>query len=244
MRTIGTQALLDAWEVGHTQAPQRWALTVLALAEPEQSLDALAHFSIGQRDAGLLTWRCSVFGHQLGVIEQCPRCGEQLEVDLDAADLLLPVSERPAAEFDLQTEACNVRFRLPNSLDLMAVADCPDAARAEALLVDRCVVEARRGADQIAGSDLPTSVVDALSERMAELDPQSDLRLSLRCAACRHDWTVVFDILPFLWRELDALALRVLHEVHRLASAYGWAEADILSMSAPRRRHYLAMLGA
>ena len=84
MRTMGTQALLDAWEAGHTQAPQRWALTVLALAEPEHGFDALAHFSIGQRDAGLLTWRCSVFGRQLGVIEQCPRCGEQLEVDLDA----------------------------------------------------------------------------------------------------------------------------------------------------------------
>jgi hypothetical protein len=30
--------------------------------------------------------------------------------------------------------------------------------------------------------------------------------------------------------------------VHALAYAYGWSEADILAMSAPRRRRYLSMI--
>ena len=41
---------------------------------------------------------------------------------------------------------------------------------------------------------------------------------------------------------LDAWAKRVLEEVHTLASAYGWAQSEILSMSAARRRRYVAMV--
>jgi hypothetical protein len=36
---------------------------------------------------------------------------------------------------------------------------------------------------------------------------------------------------------------RLLREVHTLALAYGWREADILNMSARRRRFYLEMAG-
>jgi hypothetical protein len=33
-----------------------------------------------------------------------------------------------------------------------------------------------------------------------------------------------------------------LEEVHTLASAYGWAQSEILSMSASRRRRYMSMI--
>ena len=244
MRAADTQALLDVWDVGHAQRPEQWALTVLALAKPATSSDALAQLSIGQRDAALLTWRSLLFGSKLGVVEQCPHCREQLELDLDATELLLPAQVPTVADFVLHAEGFIVQFCLPNSLDLIAAAGCADVAAAQTLLLGRCVTEAHRGDEKIAGAALPPEVVSALSDRMLELDPQADLRLSLRCAACLHDWKVVFDILPFLWCELNAWALHVLHEVHRLASAYGWAETEILSISAPRRRRYLAMLGA
>jgi hypothetical protein len=41
-----------------------------------------------------------------------------------------------------------------------------------------------------------------------------------------------------------ARARRLLIEVHSLASAYGWSETDILSMSEPRRALYLEMVQA
>jgi hypothetical protein len=47
----------------------------------------------------------------------------------------------------------------------------------------------------------------------------------------------------FFWSEISAEARRLLLEVHNLASAYGWSESDILSMSALRRRYYLEMIG-
>ena len=44
--------------------------------------------------------------------------------------------------------------------------------------------------------------------------------------------------------ELATQAKRLLREVHFLARAYGWREADILAMSARRRQAYLEMVGA
>ena len=43
-------------------------------------------------------------------------------------------------------------------------------------------------------------------------------------------------------QEIHAWAKRTLREVHTLASAYGWSEREILSMSAVRRALYLEMV--
>lgn len=244
MRTTNAASLLDAWDAGHTQHAQRWALTMLALAEPQASVEALAGLSVGQRDARLLALRSALFGSKLAVVERCPRCNVDMEVELDSADLLLPAPTQHDADFTLCIEGCRVRFRLPNSLDLIAAACCVDVAQAQALLIERCVVEAFHGDEPISPAALPSASVSAIADRMGELDPQADLHLSLCCAECRHGWKVMFDVLPFLWCELDAWATRVLRDVHRLAITYGWSEGEILSMSAARRRQYLAMIGA
>ena len=49
---------------------------------------------------------------------------------------------------------------------------------------------------------------------------------------------------PALWAELEAVARRLAMEVHTLASAYGWSESEILSLSDARRRLYLEMVSA
>jgi hypothetical protein len=65
--------------------------------------------------------------------------------------------------------------------------------------------------------------------------------LDFACPSCGHEWQSLFDIAAFFWAEIAAQARRLLREVHQLASAYGWREADILAMSARRRRAYLEM---
>ena len=64
----------------------------------------------------------------------------------------------------------------------------------------------------------------------------------MTCPACGRFWQAAFDIASYLWSELDALAQRLLGEVHTLARAYGWREADVLSMSPWRRQFYLEMV--
>jgi len=46
-----------------------------------------------------------------------------------------------------------------------------------------------------------------------------------------------------LFTELGAVARDLLGQVHALAFAYKWREADILQMSPARRQLYLQMVG-
>jgi hypothetical protein len=77
---------------------------------------------------------------------------------------------------------------------------------------------------------------------MADCDPQADVEIARTCSACGHQWQTSFDIVSFFWTEICAQAKRLLREVDILARVYGWREADILSMSAARRRAYLEMV--
>jgi hypothetical protein len=103
-------------------------------------------------------------------------------------------------------------------------------------------MSARRDGAEIAVEDLPPEVVAAVSERMAEADPQADVQLALACPQCEHHWHTPLDIVSFFWSEINALALRLLNDIHTLASAYGWKEADIVAMAPTRRQAYLELI--
>jgi hypothetical protein len=77
---------------------------------------------------------------------------------------------------------------------------------------------------------------------MAEADALGDVQLALTCPQCGHEWQAPFDIASFLWTEINAWAHRTLQDVHELARAYGWREADILALSPWRRQVYLEMI--
>jgi hypothetical protein len=78
---------------------------------------------------------------------------------------------------------------------------------------------------------------------MGQAEPLADLSLAATCPACGHNWQILFDIVSYFWSEINAWSLRLMREVHSLASAYGWREADILAMSAWRRQRYLELIG-
>src|SRR5581483_122411 len=88
---------------------------------------------------------------------------------------------------------------------------------------------------------LSETALAALADAIGEHDPQADVRIGLACPACGHEFSLNFDIEEFFWTEVAARALRVFREVHQLARAYGWREADILSMSTRRRQAYLEL---
>jgi hypothetical protein len=75
------------------------------------------------------------------------------------------------------------------------------------------------------------------------MDPQAEVRVAVTCPACHHPWSTVFDIVAYLWSEIDDWARRLLSEVDVLASSYGWNESAILGMTARRRRLYLEIIG-
>ena len=242
MRPLSASDLLRVWEVGEDRHPLDRALTLLAAACPELTWDELAALSIGQRDARLLTLREQTSGPRLSGFVECPRCAEHLEFDVAVADLRVAEDPDMGEEaWELVTGGLALRFRLPNSRDLAAALGCQDPTAARGPLVQRCVLEASRDGVPVAASELPADVIVGLARRMSECDPQAEVLLDLRCPTCDHRWQALFDIVAFFWIELAAQAKRLLREVHILARAYGWSEADVLDMSARRRQFYLEM---
>jgi len=248
MRALSPLELLSVWERGEASPPTQRALLLLAAAHPDVDPDRLARLSVGRRDARLIALRGHLFGSRLLGVSACPACGERVEVTFDPAasgitapadpdtETLVPVVET------LKVADHEVAFRAPDGEDVAAIAGAPDVPAARAALLARCILSVRRNGGDVPLDEAPPAVMEAVVERMAELDPHADVQLALTCPACDHAWPVSLDIIAFLWREIDAWAARVLREVHVLASAYGWRESDILRLSPARRRAYLELI--
>lgn len=249
MRKLSNVELLDVWEAGSSQTTVERALALIASAEPDVPVEKLARLSVGERDRRLFLLRKETFGDTLALTASCPACAEQVEANVRIDDLLLDGAWRTGNPACSDRQEClsstaghEVRFRLPNSIDLAAVAEAEGDDAALRLLAS-CVVEARRGGEAVAVDALPDDVVTAVADRMSELDPQADVELALRCPSCAHAWVAPFDIVTFFWSEIHYWAQRILREVHALARAYAWSERDILRMSARRRQAYLDLAG-
>ena len=238
MRPLSAHEIISLWEWGQRRQAPEQALELLAVTYPEATWEELSSLTIGRRDARLLALRELTMGSLLQGFACCPQCGEQIEFTIETGDLLMGEGD-PGSEHELEGEEYRLRFRMPNSLDLLAAAGCADAPGAARELRRRCVVAARRNDDPVNPETLPESVVASLAERMEDLDPMTELRLRLNCLKCRHRWSILLDIATFFLREISVLARHLALEVHTLARAYGWHEADILAMSPARRGLYL-----
>ena len=219
------------------------ALALLTSACPDSSADELANLSIGYRDADLLTLREETFGSEMAGVAACPQCHEQLELSFTVTQIRLKSAAQTGQAFALTVDGYDLQVRPPNSLDLEAIGHQTDASLRRNLLLQRCLIAAYHAAKPVSAGELPASIFPAVEEGMAQADPQADIRLAISCPSCDHQWHGDFDILSFFWSEIEAWAARILHEVHILASAYGWREYDILALSPSRRQIYLELAG-
>jgi hypothetical protein len=139
-----------------------------------------------------------------------------------------------------------VRFRVPTGADQEAIAGlaATDAVAAARELLARCVSPDLDGGAGRVAADLTDEVVDAVAARMAELDPQGEIRLRFDCAACGRPVDVLFDTAAFFFAEIGATADRLYDEIHAIAWYYHWSEHAILDLPRNRRRRYLDLISA
>ncbi|MGW4967776.1 hypothetical protein ACWEPL_62105, partial [Nonomuraea sp. NPDC004186] len=103
-----------------------------------------------------------------------------------------------------------------------------------------CCSEARRSSSATnAGRSAPSPGHELAG---VVTDPLVDVELCLACPDCGLEWAESFDIVSYLWSELDGWCRRTLLEVHDLAAAYGWTEPQVLALSAWRRQCYLGLV--
>lgn len=226
MRPLSASDVVSAWERARGQPPLGQALVYLAAATPHRPLEEWASVPFGQLCQALFRLRSIMFGAAMPGVVSCPRCGERLEFsfscqDVEAANCL-------AGPVRVEAGGRGIELRLPTASDLLACRSAAD-------LLTRCA----------SGQVEPSATwIDAASARVAEADPMAETLLDLVCPACEHRWQAVLDIVTYLTREMSHHARRLLGDVHRLASAYGWGEREILALSPVRRRAYVEMTGA
>ena len=244
MRPLVAFELLNVWESGFNQTLIQKTLNLLSVACPELELDTLASLSIGERDARLLLLREWMFGTRLKNMASCPECSGPAEWECDIADIRVQhiQHDAPSKELRLEQDEFSIRFRLPNSLDMLSVIAEGSEQANPAKLLASCIIEAQADGKDCSVVDLPEKVIHALSLRMETEDPQADVRMVLNCPYCSHQWEVNFDIMSYFWMEIDSWAKRLVQDIHILAREYGWSEQDILDMSAVRRQIYLGMV--
>ena len=223
MTAVTEASLLAAWEAALPR-PRRDRALVLAGVVTGVSTDGLQDLPIGAVDAYLLDLREGCFGAMLDCLVDCPGCGEELEANVDVAELRFPPAEEHTREVNVGGRSLVVRAL--TSRDLLATGD-------RGSLVRRCLAE----------GDVTDDVLDLVGNIIDELDPQAAPAVELDCPNCRRTWMAPFDIADFVWQEVDRCARRTLHEIHVLAAAYGWREDDVLALTPLRRSYYLQAAG-
>ena len=245
MEALSNADCLRLWEHGFRLHPLDRGLLALDAALPQTSHELLADWPLGSRNSALAELHRICFGPNLHGRLSCPRCSEDLEFGINVQELLKKGTYRESQPSSHGGEAGRASapivvdgrsFRLPTVRDLAVAAREGDAPSAAARLAESCRID---GAEPADWSD---EDVERIGAAMAAADPMAEIRLTFNCAKCSLEWEESLDIVVFLWLEIEARAKRLLIEVHTLASAYGWTEREILSLSEPRRRLYLDMV--
>jgi hypothetical protein len=196
--------------------------------------------TVGDREALLLHLRAAAYGERISATIDCGACGERLDLDVSVRDALVPAYAEAPALHERRVGEWTVRFRLPTGADQEEAARAADPVAGGMLLVERCVAEVRRRGRRAVG--VPEAVAEALPVAMAELDPQAETLVALRCPECDAPLEALLDAATVLFAELAGSSERLTLEVHALALHYHWSEHDILALALPRRRRYLELL--
>jgi hypothetical protein len=238
MRALDHVDFLSLWEKGRALHPLDQGLLALHAAFPEAG-HSVADWPLGRRNRALAELHCFYFGHALEGWTSCPQCGEKLEFKMDGRALAEQTQPEQADSIVIHGQT----FRLPTSRDLALVARerdaLADAETSGVRLLRACRVDGEDPARMWSEQE-----IEEAGETMAAADPLAEIVLNFQCPVCRNVCQESLDLPTFLWAELEAVARRLVVEVHTLATAYGWSESDILSLTDSRRRLYLEMVSA
>ena len=211
--------LLDAWPMasGAPLPRLRRFFRAMTAGEPDQE-------SLGAFNRRLARLHVQMVGRGVDARVICA-CGQELEVALP----IQAIADTPDPAAHVVIGATGRAFRLPH-LSEIALAQDPAA------LARLCALD---------GGDAPDpDGLAALDQAWAAADPAAEIALDLSCPACGAAMLAHADLGLFVARDLDLKVRALLVEVHGLARAYGWTEAEVLAVPPTRRSIYAALIGA
>lgn len=214
---------------GRDEAAVSGASTAAAIALLNALLEdgSAADFVAADRDRLLAALHLQAFGDRIESTLTCAKCQQPFDLHFSLRGLIDSIDARtPSAQWKALGDgrfenADGGTIRLPTGSDELAVADLP-ANEVEQMLRTR--------------ADWPDDDV------LDEVAPLVDLELVAPCAECRHPHTIRFDIQSYFLTALASERKRLLAEIHRLATAYSWSLAEILSLTRNDRRAFVELI--
>jgi hypothetical protein len=160
-------------------------------------------------------------------------CGEPFEFALPLGALLESRQDDALIEAPLEGDR-HVKLRRPTGNDLRRWRTMQPGSTDQTVrtMLDSLLLEGEARAE-----DVPE-----LSRALAERDPLVALSLSCFCPGCGAGNEISIDLEAVALARLERCRRCLLHEIHALASRYGWTEAEILALPPARRAHYLALI--
>ncbi len=216
---LDSATLLDLYQQGRAAD----ALTRAGLLGRAAAGDAAASLSLAELDRRVWALHRQLAGPGPSeAVGNCPACGARLEFSLPGDFAPPAAAGGPAEPVAVAWRGESYLLRLPRLADFG-----PEGLRPENL-----------GAAPWQDPDFAAHAAEAL--RAA--DPALAMTLAMNCPECDAALDEIFDPAAFLWAEIEEMARDLLHEIIALARAFGWSEADILSMPPARRALYLTAL--
>ena len=170
---------------------------------------------------------------------KCPieGCGAALQVSLSLA-ALLELSQHAEIERSISvrlSDAESVDVRRPTGDDQHAWQMERYQTRESA---ERAMVESLLGH----AASLSPSTLSAIDTALDEADPLTCFRITTVCPSCAEESDYALDLEAVLLTRLHRAQRILLHEIHRLATRYGWSEETIAALPSWRRREYLEFI--
>jgi hypothetical protein len=214
-------------------SPDRPALVtalLAACAEPQDPGHWWAQ-TVGARLRALLALLQSTGGGEAVLLTvRCPACDERAELALPFAELV----SSPDGDGPVEVEAQGRRLRLRRATgdDLRRWREAPPGSRAELLR-------------QLASDGQPQpGDEERAAQALADAEPLLAMQVQCDCPACGVPAAHDVDLEALVLQRLALCQRAVFADVHRLASRYGWTEAQVLAVAPARRARYLSLIDA
>lgn len=199
------------------------------------------HLTLAGRIGGL----AAIVAHTLDVTTltvrlDCPRCAQPFEIELRLPELVRhaqAAEQEPVVAANLGADR-HLALRRPTGADQRRWRSMAFASRAEA---EAGILASLRvpALDPLEPDD---AALAQAAEVMEEQDPLTAFAVNCACPACGGEDDHPLDLEALLLERLDARQRAMTLEIHRLASRYGWSEAEVLAVPPPRRAEYLRLL--
>jgi Fe2+ or Zn2+ uptake regulation protein len=235
--------LLEAWERSSLAGDSARASALLSAACPETTPEQWDAVGLPEVILQLARLRQMSFGSGLTAHLPCSKCGSHLEFEIDLAQIIARL-ETLSGEATAEWTSGSDRFsmRTVNRQDLTEAGTQSDPEKARWLLLRRCTrINGRPVSDENGAAALRAAEARA-EEAFTRLHQAAEITFHVACVNCGHSEETDLDMARFLWAEVRHRVGRLFHEVHELATAYGWSEEAVLNMPAHRRARYLEII--